>query len=195
MSNIVLQLTPAEKEQLRMLIAGRPADQEAALRAYYGAPRLVMRGGYLTTDAQWAARNIKRVKLPGITDRKLTHPTGVDINRVIEFPLMLALRELRRLGLLGTIREWNGCWVVRTMRGNPNVWSRHTWAIAFDINASTNRMGTPGNQDPRLVQVLESLGFHWGGRWTGAYDDPMHWQWTDPVPGVPVMPWQDSAIR
>jgi hypothetical protein len=41
----------------------------------------------------------------------------------------------------------------------------------------SNAMGTAGDMDPRLVKLMEGLGFNWGGRWSGANKDPMHFQY------------------
>lgn len=43
---------------------------------------------------------------------------------------------------------------------------------AIDINAPTNGRGTRGDIPLKVVQMWESFGFTWGGRW--SYTDPMH---------------------
>ncbi len=63
----------------------------------------------------------------------------------------------------------------RPIRGG-NVASYHSWGVAIDLNSGTNGMGTQGDIPPPVVQVFESLGFVWGGRWQGARRDPMHFE-------------------
>lgn len=76
-----------------------------------------------------------------------------------------------------------GCFNPRHQRYDPNrPPSDHTWAIAFDINAQSNRWA-PGQIEPwsdrwgeysdlprGVVEAFESVGFEWGGRWRGARD-------------------------
>ncbi len=69
-----------------------------------------------------------------------------------------------------------GCYQYRAKR-NGSKPSTHSWGIAIDFNVRSNAMGTAGDMDPRLVALMEGLGFVWGGRWTGANKDPMHFQY------------------
>jgi hypothetical protein len=53
--------------------------------------------------------------------------------------------------------------------------SMHAFGLAFDINTSTNQLGTQGDMHPRVVEILERWGFEWGGRWRPR-PDPMHFE-------------------
>lgn len=71
------------------------------------------------------------------------------------------------------------CW--RNVRGSDSR-SYHSWGVALDINPADNGMGTAWNNlDPakrvpmELVEIMESLGFRWGGRWSGR-PDSMHFE-------------------
>lgn len=72
---------------------------------------------------------------------------------------------------------------ARTIGGSLRI-SRHTYGIAFDVNASTN----PFRGDNRLVSDLPSwwidpfldAGFCWGGLWIGK-KDAMHFAWQGPA--------------
>lgn len=64
----------------------------------------------------------------------------------------------------------------RNVRGGSTL-SMHSWGVAIDINVATNQMGVPGGDMPmEIVQIMESLGFAWGGRWKGKSYDPMHFE-------------------
>jgi hypothetical protein len=78
-------------------------------------------------------------------------------------------------GLWGAIRTFDGCYNPRQTRGGGK-WSTHAWGIAVDLNAATNRMGTQGDIDHRIVSIFKEAGFVWGGDWSGASRDPMHFQ-------------------
>jgi len=55
--------------------------------------------------------------------------------------------------------------------------SMHSYGLAFDVNPSTNAYGTRGNISSVIVDIFESHGFTWGGRW--GTSDPMHFQYAD----------------
>ncbi|MEX1004472.1 MAG: M15 family metallopeptidase [Acidimicrobiia bacterium] len=60
------------------------------------------------------------------------------------------------------------------MTGTSAGLSRHSWGAAVDINAPTNPYGSDGTQDPRLVAIMQSWGFTWGGDW--LVPDPMYFE-------------------
>lgn len=71
-----------------------------------------------------------------------------------------------------------GCWnprYIRPLTGSPAGVSRHAWGAAVDINTATNQMGSAGDQDPRLVEIMLDWGFTWGGDW--LVPDPMHFEY------------------
>lgn len=75
------------------------------------------------------------------------------------------------------LRTYGGTYVFRPKRSYGEQLSTHSWGIAIDLNVATNRMGTPGDMHPGVVQVFEAHGFVWGGRWRNP--DPMHFQYAD----------------
>ncbi len=54
--------------------------------------------------------------------------------------------------------------------------SYHCWAVAFDLNPGKNQVGTNGNIPSELVNIMEQCGFRWGGYWSPAKRDPMHFE-------------------
>ncbi len=72
-------------------------------------------------------------------------------------------------------------WNWRPIR-KGSVLSYHLWGVAIDLNSSTNGQGKQGDMPPKVVEIFESLGFKWGGRWQGARRDPMHFEFRgDPM--------------
>lgn len=192
---IQLNLSAADRAALQAYLKLRPpGDDQAALFRAYGDFR--PRAGAATlygADAAWVRNNLVAVplglNLPG------TRSGTVDLHRAVVAPVRIAMREIIRLGLAPALHRWNGAWNVRQMR-TGEAWSLHSWAVAFDLNAASNGQGAgPGSMDPRVVQVFEMCGLHWGGRWSASYVDPMHFQCTKPLPGVPVPAWQDAAAK
>lgn len=89
--------------------------------------------------------------------------------------LFARIAELQRLRLDCRIRTYGGCFNFRAKRSGSKL-STHAWGIAIDLNPETNAMGREGDMAPGIVKVFESFGFTWGGRWTGAGKDRMHFQ-------------------
>lgn len=127
-------------------------------------------GGYVRITNDWIERNIERVVLP-IVGKQAVHRLMVPVFTAV-------LEELRTRGLDKEIYQF-GCWCPRYKMHNPRKsLSTHSWAIACDINQSTNMPGTRGDLHPGIVDVFERYGFEWGGRWERV-KDPMHFEYTD----------------
>jgi hypothetical protein len=84
--------------------------------------------------------------------------------------------EIERRALRGEVRTFGGCYNVRSKRSGNRL-STHAWGIAIDLNPETNGMGRRGDLSAEVVEVFESFGFTWGGRWAGSGRDPMHFQY------------------
>jgi hypothetical protein len=74
-----------------------------------------------------------------------------------------------------------GTWGVacRAIKGTePPVPSWHSWGLAVDINGACNPMSTRWrcNIPPQIVEMWESAGFYWGGRYD-VIRDPMHFEY------------------
>jgi D-alanyl-D-alanine carboxypeptidase len=50
--------------------------------------------------------------------------------------------------------------------------SVHAWGIAIDLNAASNKPGSRGDMDERVIKIFCEHGFYWGGN----FGDPMHFQ-------------------
>ena len=81
----------------------------------------------------------------------------------------------RGLGRLVDRGDYAGCYAPRRIPTSGSL-SLHALGLAVDLNASTNGQYSRGDQDPRLVRIMERHGFTWGGRWPTA-PDPMHFEW------------------
>jgi hypothetical protein len=76
-------------------------------------------------------------------------------------------------GVAGQIKTFDGCYNIRPIRGDYARLSCHSYALAIDINAYYNRLGTDGNMSKELVQCFKDAGFGWGGDF--SRHDPMHY--------------------
>lgn len=100
-------------------------------------------------------------------------PRRIYCNKDMVKPLERALRCVVQKGLGDKIKTWDGCFNIRRKRTGSSP-SLHSWGLAVDFNATWNRMGMLGNQDPALVACFTDAGFDWGGEWDNP--DPMHFQ-------------------
>lgn len=83
--------------------------------------------------------------------------------------------EIYALGLWNLLKTFDGIYNCRAIKGSGSR-STHSWGISIDLNAATNRQGTQGDMDLRIVQVFEKHGFYWGGRFSGNRRDAMHFE-------------------
>lgn len=125
--------------------------------------------GSIEVDDAWVAASIVTEEVP-ILGRVTCH-------RVMLPQLRGALQELVDTDLadLVQVEEYGGCWVPRFIGRDPTrPLSLHSWGIAVDLNVASNQLGTVGEMDPRVVDVMARWGFAWGGTWSTP--DPMHFE-------------------
>lgn len=132
-------------------------------------------GSEFSQDPEFLDEKIVSADVP-ILGTITCHRTVVDMLRG-------ALGQLVDEGLAHLVEpsQFAGCWnprFIRTITGKLAGVSRHAWGAAVDINAATNPMGSAGDQDPRLVEVMQEWGFTWGGDW--VVPDAMHFEYGIP---------------
>lgn len=107
----------------------------------------------------------------------LCRPMGhnrIYCNIDIAEPLTKALQSIVNRGLTGKIHSFDGCFNIRPSRSNERQ-SVHSWGMAVDINADTNKLGEDGDMAPEIVACFKEQNFVWGGDW--HHKDPMHLQY------------------
>jgi hypothetical protein len=111
-----------------------------------------------------------------IVSRRVPLLGSVECNRRMLPALRSALADVERRGLGRLIDpgDYAGCYAPRRIPSSGSL-SLHALGLAVDFNASTNAQYKRGDQDPRLVRIMERHGFTWGGRWPTA-PDPMHFE-------------------
>jgi hypothetical protein len=150
----------------------------AQIRAAFGDIRLMMgpdpdEACYLRIEGDWAAQNLAPVTAEGIPAMRRIY-----CHKKIIPLLKGAFVDIVAAGLGTEVRSFDGCscprYKRRTQRNLPSV---HSWGIALDLNAATNRQGTKGDMSRAVVAIFREHGFRWGGDWKGRYRDPMHFQY------------------
>jgi hypothetical protein len=149
---------------------GGPA-RPAEMKARFGEPAVGLPYGsdWIRLEPQFVRRYVVTRRVPVLG--------GVSCHRQMMRPLRAAMSELERRGWARLVDpdEYAGCYAPRRIRpGGPL--SLHAWGLAIDLNASRNPFGGRSRQDRRLVRVMKSHGFTWGGEWP-TVRDPMHFEW------------------
>lgn len=162
----VVDLTGASSEptvQTARLVGGSVADAVGAFTYAWSAD------GTVRPDPAWVSASIVTGEVPLLGT--------VTCHRVMLPALRGAMQQVVDAGLAGLVDadDFGGCYVPRFIGRDPGRGlSLHTWGIAVDLNVQGNLPGTAGSLDPRVVEVMRSWGFAWGGDW--RVPDPMHFE-------------------
>lgn len=157
----------------------------------FGDPRpLLEADGSMSAENQrkWSRAILARGELPfaiplaGAPGFKTTFWAHFKLVHVFEE----VFRAIEAAGLESKVREWGGVFSPRLKRGGK-TFSTHYWAIAVDLNPTSNPLGFHPSkaatisqglnyQDAGVVQIFKDHGFAWGGDFHGR-PDPMHFQY------------------
>lgn len=108
----------------------------------------------------------------------------VSLHKKIACQVLGAFAEIEIVNqTLPVDQQWHPS-VIQAYCPRHNMWdakrplSTHTWAIAIDIDPKQNAVSDTklGNIPEWVIEILESWGATWGGRWR-QFKDPMHFQW------------------
>lgn len=118
-------------------------------------------------------------------------PRRIYMNRMLQPPFDNSLKNLIARGIASELKTFDGCHNVRLIRGviekryneliargkeseAVNLLSMHAWAVAIDVNASTNRLGATPTLSTEFVSCFVQAGFDWGGYFSRK--DGMHFE-------------------
>jgi hypothetical protein len=177
-------------------------DVEAELAAKFTGPldrfpvdrtdvyRIFGNPGTGKVDPKWFKANIVEFQgkraIPGIPPRWY-----FQCHRLAEPYVREGFRRFRLTGSDYVVERVGG-FNFRHQRNDPSrPLSYHSWGIAIDINSSANAgwyvksppepwsdewtAHYPRGVPKELVRAFESVGWKWGGRWSG-YCDPQHFE-------------------
>jgi hypothetical protein len=144
---------------------------EATLR--YG--KIVSAGGKLawSGEATWMGMFIMPVGFEHVINTASSKPlTKIYCNKDMHAPLKLALQNLLDRGLAKEFKTFDGCFMLRMVRGTTDALSTHSYGLAIDLNASENALGQEPKLSPEFVKCFTDVGFAWGGNFKRK--DGMH---------------------
>lgn len=131
-----------------------------------------------TLDTKWEVEKLVAVPIPfsiPLSWDMNTRVSKMRVHKLLAPVITETFNDILASGLDKSITSYGGAFMYRPKRGSAK-YSTHSWGIAFDINVATNQMGTRGDMNPALVDLFRKHGWKWGGDWTGANCDPMHFQ-------------------
>ena len=129
----------------------------------------------------WDEENIEFVPLPQMA--KLDLGRGMQFHRKGVTQLQGLWKAWDDAGLLDRVKEFDGSYAPRFVRGSRSTLSNHAWGCAFDINYNGNEMGMEpaavGHTGSvrELVPIANAWGFYWGGHYDHRKDG-MHFELT-----------------
>jgi hypothetical protein len=150
------------------------ADTKVQLGQFWYIPK---GNGLVTVEPAWVQANVLRRVYTGVA-------VAASCHKVVIPAIQGALSEVAASGLAGAIdlantNRYGGCYGPREVRAAGGTTggslSRHTWAMALDMNTATNPMGGVPTMDCRVVRIFRKWGFAWGGNFTTP--DGMHFEW------------------
>ena len=133
--------------------------------------------GAVVIDSEWKQTYLATIAIPRLGN--------LTCNKQMTGAALLSFRQISEAGLADKIdfvdtKRLGGCFNAREIRtawgtSGRNL-SRHSWAIAIDVNPTTNPYGNVPNLDRCVVEIFRSNGFAWGG--TFMVPDGMHFEYT-----------------
>lgn len=166
-----------------------PADNTAALIAFYGNPAGVSGGA----SASWEKQNIVNLIPPytmyyphSESKKRVQQISIIKIHRKCADSLERCLMAIGRLYTPDEIRRYEldlylGAYNFRRIRGSNRL-STHAYGCSIDLSSLLNpwkkRYVSGQNMMPEgAVKIFHSEGWTWGGYWNTP--DPMHFQAAD----------------
>jgi hypothetical protein len=112
--------------------------------------------GLIEIDPTWIQDHIVTVTIPVLG--------RVSCNQKLLPQLRHAMKDVVTQGLGSAIHSFDGCFAALFDLSSPSASISHNaWGAAVDVNADTNRFGSPPVQDASLVALMQRWGFVWGG--------------------------------
>lgn len=152
----------------------------AAMRKLFGNPDA---NGDGSADPQWVARHLTTIVPPYRMIYGNAPVRKITVNTACAKALLAALvgikthygtqEAIERAG----VHRFGGLYNFRVKRGNANSLSMHAYACAIDLDPEHNQfLSSHGTMPAAVVSIFKDQGAEWGGDWSPASRDPMHFQ-------------------
>ncbi len=122
--------------------------------------------GAIEIAPEWIKQNIVAISTPF---------GKLSCHRKLKDTFLTVLEKAEKYIDKDDFKKEGGIWCPRhTMWDKTRSLSRHSWAIAIDVNVKDNPAGKKSKQPPELVKIMKDNGFVFGGDWNHL--DPMHFE-------------------
>jgi len=152
----------------------------AGMRKLYGNPDA---NGDGAADPAWVARYLTTIVPPYRMVYGNSVVRKITVNAGCAKAMLAALVGIKaHYGTQDAIERagmhnFGGVYNFRAKRGNPNSLSMHAYACAIDLDPAHNPFqSSHGTMPAAVVQIFAEQGAEWGGLWSPASRDPMHFQ-------------------
>lgn len=98
-------------------------------------------------------------------------------NKDLQGPLLRVFQKIIMRGLVQDLQSFDGCFMIRDIRGIPGQVSTHAYGLAIDLDAFRNQLGHTPFMSREIVACFSEEGFLWGGDFRRK--DGMHFQYAD----------------
>jgi hypothetical protein len=148
----------------------------ARLKAMVGEPWYqAASGDAIAMHPAWTVAHLP----PGRVLLSSVIPIRARCENAVNAALRAALDEVGSAGLGAAIdvantNTYGGCFNPRYSRISGFL-SRHAYAVAIDMNTTSNCQGCTPRMNCDVVQIFRKHGFAWGGNWRTP--DGMHFEW------------------
>lgn len=86
-----------------------------------------------------------------------------------------AFEEIKAAGLQDQVKNYSGIYNVRSIKGQSEHPSTHSWGIAIDLESEEYPLSSKKRFPDAIVNIFQNAGFFYGGNFI-ARKDPMHFQ-------------------
>ncbi|MBW3623448.1 MAG: M15 family metallopeptidase [Armatimonadetes bacterium] len=158
---------------------------DSELKDRFGTPELKsVGGGQFKVTNGWDKQNLIVAFVPqfvGVPVLGQISTGKISFHKKASPQLIAGFQAVENANLKSKILSYEGSYNPRLIAGTNKV-SRHTYAIAIDINGKYNPYKkTPAAKGSKgslheIADVLKDFGFGWGGNFNPPYVDGMHFE-------------------
>jgi hypothetical protein len=133
--------------------------------------------GHWADEAKW----MKTLVCPSwFAIQTLNSATGKDTDHIymntdMHEPFLAAIQNLVNEGVEHELKTFDGCFMIRDVRGLPGAMSWHSLGLAIDLNAKSNPLGGPVTFSDKFIKCFTEGGFASGAHFHRK--DAMHFSW------------------
>jgi len=137
------------------------------------------------TSQSGMSQYLVTIQVPIIDSNGAKTTVPLTCHKKLANELMAIFQEMQAAGFK---INYASAYAFRHMASGTGSLSHHSYGVAIDINPDANPAvywgyapdpSSPYYINAAIVQIWKRHGFYWGGDWSTAYFDPMHFSYTN----------------